>query len=363
MVVSAGLVDLQVNGFAGVDFNAEVITADALDQALEAMLATGVTTCLPTLITAHPDELEARFRALDAAISGSRLGPAMCPGYHLEGPFLNSAPGYSGCHPPEALTAADPALIARLRHVITRPILMVTLAPELPGALDLIRTLSQEGVIVALGHTAAGFEQVASAAQAGARLSTHLGNGMPQNAHKLENPIFAQLAEDRLEASFIADGIHLHPGALKVMLRAKGLGRAMLVTDAVAGAAAPPGRHRLAGMEIERTQEGAMRLPNGTLAGSALCLDQAVRNLVAWGLATRDEALAMASTHPLALLAPALAAHDLPPPGGEVTWSEDLMVGSLRLGSVERHYQPRTTMFQRLQQKGETSHDNRIQGH
>lgn len=338
MIVSAGLVDLQVNGFAGVDFNAETITAEALDQALEAMLATGVTTCLPTLITAHPHELEARLRALDAAVAASRLGPAMCPGYHLEGPFLNPLPGYCGCHPPEAMTAADPALIARLRRLATRPILMVTLAPELPGALELVAALAGEGVIVALGHTAAGFEQVAAAAAAGARLSTHLGNGMTQSAHKLENPIFAQLAEDRLEASFIADGIHIHPRALKVLLRAKGLDRAMLVTDAVAGAAAAPGQYRFAGMAIERTQAGAIRLPSGALAGSALCLDQAVRNLVAWGLATAEQALALASTRPLALLAPALAAHGLPAPAGEVVWRADLTVGQVRIGPIERHY-------------------------
>src|SRR6476661_584987 len=98
MLTSPGLVDLQVNGFAGVDFNTDAITPEALDTALEAMLATGVTTCLPTLITAYPDELEARFRALDAAIAASRLGPLMCPGYHLEGPFLNSGAGYAGCH-------------------------------------------------------------------------------------------------------------------------------------------------------------------------------------------------------------------------------------------------------------------------
>lgn len=345
MVVSAGLVDLQVNGFAGIDFNTETITADALDQALEALLATGVTTCLPTLITAYPDELAARFRALDAAVSASRLGPAMCPGYHLEGPFLNSGAGYAGCHPPGAMTAAAPALIARLQSVVSRPILMVTLAPELPGALDLIRTLSRNGTVVALGHTAADFDQIAAAAEAGATLSTHLGNGMPQSSHKLENPIFAQLAEDRLQASFIADGIHLHPGALKVLLRAKGLDRAMLVTDAVAGAAAQPGPYRFAGMDILRTPEGAIRLPSGALAGSALCLDQAVRNIVRWGIATPQQALAMASDHPLALLAPALAAHGLPMPDGEVIWREDLTVESLRLGLIERRYGPRHATF------------------
>src|SRR5580692_11036744 len=111
---SAGLIDLQVNGFAGVDFNSATLTAAAMDHALDAMLRTGVTTCLPTLITAPEDVLAARFAALDAAVAGSRLGPVMVPGYHLEGPFLNPAPGYAGCHPPEAMVTADPGMLDRL---------------------------------------------------------------------------------------------------------------------------------------------------------------------------------------------------------------------------------------------------------
>ncbi len=109
-----GLLDLQVNGFAGVDFNDAALTADALDHALHAMLGTGVTACLPTLITAAPDTLAARLAALDRAVATSRLGPAMVPGFHLEGPFLNPAEGYAGCHPPGCMTAPDPALLERL---------------------------------------------------------------------------------------------------------------------------------------------------------------------------------------------------------------------------------------------------------
>lgn len=336
-MLTAGLVDLQVNGFAGVDFNADMITSAEIDHALEAMLATGVTLCLPTLITAHPDELDARLRALDAAISASTLGPAMCPGYHLEGPFLNPGPGYCGCHPAEAMTAAAPGLIERLRSGLDRPILMVTLAPEIAGGLALVAALAASGIAVALGHTAADFDEVAAAAQVGASVSTHLGNGMPQQAHKLNNAIFAQLAEDRLWASFIADGIHLHPKALKTLLRAKGVARSILVTDAVVGAAAAPGRYSFAGMPVERGSDGSVRLTNsGALAGSALCLDQAVRNVVDWGLASFDEAIAMASSHPLAALASAFEAAGLSPAVGEVEWDDDLAVRRVRLGQIER---------------------------
>ena len=127
---SAGLIDLQVNGFAGVDFNSVALTAETLDHALGAMLRTGVTSCLPTLITAREAVIAARFAALDAAVVGSRLGPVMVPGYHLEGPFLNPAPGYAGCHPPTAMIEADVGLLERLAAPLRRPILLLTLAPE-----------------------------------------------------------------------------------------------------------------------------------------------------------------------------------------------------------------------------------------
>lgn len=336
---TAGLVDLQVNGFAAVDFNSGSVTAADIDRALEAMLRTGVTTCLPTIITAFPHELEARLRALDAAIAASRLGPLMCPGYHLEGPFLNPAEGYAGCHPAAAMTAADPALVERLESGLTRPILMVTVAPEVEAVPALIAALHRQKRIVALGHSAADFEQVAAAAKAGATLSTHLGNGMPQVTHKLANAIFAQLAEDGLWASFIADGIHLHPKALKSLLRAKGFERSLLVTDAVSAAAAPPGDYPFAGMSVERKADGSVRQPGGiSLAGSALCLDQAVRNLVEWGLATPEEAVAMASGHPLAALEPALRARSIVLPPSEIEWTDGLAIRRVRIGPEERRF-------------------------
>lgn len=330
-----GLVDLQVNGFAGVDFNSGTITASELDRALEAMLATGVTTCLPTLITAHPQELETRFAALDRAVGDSRLGPLMCPGYHLEGPFLNPAPGYAGCHPPEAMTAANPDLVVGLERKLARPILMVTLAPEVEGGIALAAALSRLGKVVAIGHAAADFETVAAAADAGATLSTHLGNGLPQQMHKLVNPLFAQLAEDRLMAGFIADGIHIHPKALRSLIRAKGLERSILVTDAVVAAGAAPGRYSFAGMPVDLAADGSVRQPGGvSLAGSALKLDEAVRNVVAWGIATPEQAVAMASAHALACIADALARAGIALPPSEIEWSPEQRVRRVRIGDI-----------------------------
>ena len=323
---TAGLIDLQVNGYSGVDFNAAAITADALDHALHAMLLSGVTTCLPTLITAPAGDLAARLGAIDAAVAASRLGPLMIPGYHLEGPFLSPLAGYAGCHPPDAMVPADPDMIDRLAAPLRRPVLLLTLAPEREGAIDLIKAAIGRGIVIAVGHTAASAEDIERAAAAGATLSTHLGNALPQPQPKFLNPLMAQLAEDRLTAGFIADGIHVPPAALKVMIRAKGPGRAVLVTDATAAAAAPPGLYAFAGMVIEHAADGSVRVPGGkALAGSALCLDQAIRNLVAWGIATPSEATAMASGIPARLMAPAMQHHGIRMPPNRVIWSEGLV--------------------------------------
>ncbi|MBV8577514.1 MAG: N-acetylglucosamine-6-phosphate deacetylase [Acetobacteraceae bacterium] len=332
---SDGLFDLQVNGYGGVDFNDEAITPGDLDRALAAMVEDGVTACLPTLITAPAEVLGARLEALDRAVGQSRLGPVMVPGYHLEGPFLNPAQGYAGCHPPAAIIAPDPALLEREAALLTRPILLVTLAPEREGAEALIRRARAMGAVVSLGHTAASAADVARAVDAGATLSTHLGNGLAQMLPKFANPLMAQLADDRLCASFIADGIHIPRDVLRVFIRAKQPERCLLVTDGTAASHAAPGRYRLAGMTIERSPDGSVRVPGGTtLAGSSLTLDAAVRNVVAWGIADADAALRMASAAPTALLAPALAAHSIALADSEVEWSTDLRPMRVKAGPI-----------------------------
>ena len=321
--VTSGLFDLQVNGFAGVDFNDAALTPVAFDRALEAMLACGTTGCLPTIITAHADQLMERFAALDRAASASILGPLMVPGYHLEGPFLNPADGYAGCHAAEAMIAAAPGLVERIEARLDRPILMITIAPEVEGAMAFVRWATARGKVVAIGHSNADTATVAQAVAAGAKLSTHLGNGIARVHHKFDNPLFAQLAADRLAASFIADGVHIPPPVLKVLLRSRGLEQSILVTDAVAAAAAPEGSYHLAGMEIWRAADGSVRLPESQyLAGSALSLDQAVRNCVRWGLMDFPEAITMASARPRALMAGAFAAHGLVLPVSATKWSQ-----------------------------------------
>jgi N-acetylglucosamine-6-phosphate deacetylase len=195
--------------------------------------------------------------------------------------------------------------------------------------------MRQAGRIVAIGHASVDFDVVAAAAEAGAVLSTHLGNGLPQVLPKLANPLFAQLAEDRLTASFIADGIHLPPPALKVLIRAKGVERSVLVTDAVAAAASPPGLYDFAGMRIEHAADGSVRVPGGrVLAGSALTMDAAVRNVVSWRIASADEALRMAGDQPRALLAGVASGIA----AGTVEWTPALAVRRVAIGGIERSF-------------------------
>ncbi len=301
-VRTGGLVDLQVNGFGGVDFNTPGLTVADLDRALSAMLATGVTRCLPTVISAPDPDIAACLAALEAARPASRLGH-MVLGYHLEGPFLSPLEGFRGCHPEGAMQPASLERFERFQQAAGGRIRLVTIAPEVAGALDLIAALAGRGIVVAIGHTAADRGTLAAAVDRGARLSTHLGNGTAGLLRKSDNPIMNQLAEDRLWASFIADGVHIAPDYLKVYVRAKGLDRSILVSDATAGAAAAPGTYRMGPVPLRRDVEPVVRLAGSTaLAGSALTMDQAVRNAMAWfGLALSD-AVALARRQPLTLL-------------------------------------------------------------
>ena len=301
--VTLGFFDLQVNGFAGVDFNAPDLTPQAMDAALEGMLSCGVTKCLPTIISAGPDQLADRFRALEDSVRQSRLGPYMVAGYHLEGPFISPDDGYRGCHPAAAICAADVALFERVQKAAGGRIRLVSLAPEVAGAPELIDHLRNAGLCVALAHTAATRAEIGDAVDRGACLSTHLGNGTPRHLEKHDNPIIHQLGDDRLHASFIADGQHLPAGVLKLYLRAKGVSRSILVSDATAAAAAGAGNYTLGELVIARGADAVVRLP-GTpyLAGSALGLDQALRNLVAWAGLDLAEVSTMAAINPRRLL-------------------------------------------------------------
>jgi N-acetylglucosamine-6-phosphate deacetylase len=318
-VEAPGLFDLQVNGFAGVDFNDPSTPPQAVLGAIEALRRTGVTRFLPTIITSSRAHFAACARALLAVPH-----PAIV-GLHMEGPYL--APAARGAHPAEHLVPASVEDFERRQEAAGGLIRLVTLAPEVPGALALIAHLVARGVRVALGHTGASPALVREAMAAGASLSTHLGNGGTPEVPRHPNFIWEQLAADELSAGFIVDGHHLAPSVVKAMVRAKGLARTLLVTDAVAAAGCPPGPYRLGAVEVERTADGRVVLAGGSrLAGSALTLDAAVGNLVRFAGVALADALACASGRPAAALGLA--------PAGRLRGRWDAAAGVLHIDDV-----------------------------
>ncbi|HEX6923829.1 MAG TPA: hypothetical protein VF167_00260 [Longimicrobiaceae bacterium] len=301
------LLDLQVNGYGGFDFNSDPATWAAADfrRVRDGLAGRGVAVVLPTLITAPTDRLVAAARRYREIL---REDPELEPNFprlHLEGPFISPEDGPRGAHPREscALPVEQPDLVWRVMEESGGRVGLVTLAPELPGALELVERLSEAGIVVAIGHTAASAECLDAAVRAGARLSTHLGNGSHQMLPRLDNYVQAQLGDDRLAASFIADGHHVPWYTLKNFLRAKTAARSILVSDSVAAADAPPGRYSIGDAVVEATPSGRVQVPGQpNLAGSSLTLDRAVVNVATHCGFGFEEAWAMASTTPAALL-------------------------------------------------------------
>ena len=288
-----GFVDLQVNGFAGVDFNTPGATPADIGRALAAMRAGGVTRCLPTLITSSWE----RFRECVRAVIDAD-DPAVA-GIHLEGPYISPADGPRGAHPKPHCCSASRDDFDRRQEAAGGRIVLVTLAPEVPGALALIAHLASAGVRVAIGHTDASPGQIRDAVAAGATLSTHLGNGCAAMLPRHPNVIWEQLAADALSASVIADGHHLPPAVVKAIARVKGPARTILVTDAMAAAGCPAGHYRIGDVDVEVGGDRRVSL-RGTpfLAGSALTMADAVANMVRFAGVPLTDALAMASTVP-----------------------------------------------------------------
>jgi N-acetylglucosamine-6-phosphate deacetylase len=299
LYLAPGLIDLQINGYAGIDWNDGPVEAEQLSEVAHLLLATGVVAFLPTLITAARDHFTDVVAAITRAIDEDPKVGHACPGIHLEGPYISPIDGPRGAHPREHVRPPDWEEFARWQEAANGRIRLMTLAPEWPEALEFIERATAAGVIVALGHTAASPERIAEAASAGATASTHLGNGSHAVLPRHGNYIWAQLADDRLAASFIVDGHHLPPQVVKCMLRAKRIENSILVTDAISAAGRGPGQHRLGKVQVEVSESGRVSLP-GTpyLAGSVLEMHTAVANAVRFAGVTLAEALQMASLHP-----------------------------------------------------------------
>lgn len=296
--IAPGWIDLQVNGFAGVDYNSPSSTPDQIAESIHAQFACGVTRFFPTVITGSPENMLAALRNLAKAKESIPHGHAM-EAFHLEGPYISPADGPRGAHPAQWVRPPDLDEFRRLQDAACGHIRLVTLAPEWPDAPRFIQAIAEQGVVASIGHTRASSSQISDAVSAGATLSTHLGNGTDPLLPKTANYIWDQLADDRLAAAFIVDGFHLPSPFLKVALRAKGLERAILVTDAVMPAGCDPGRYRLGDVEVELHPDGSVRLAAGSrLAGSALTMDRAISNVMQFGGLSLREAITVATRNP-----------------------------------------------------------------
>lgn len=300
--LAPGLLDLQVNGFAGVDFNAPDVSVEDYRRAVRRQWATGVTRFLPTIITGGHERIVACMRLAAQAAADREIGPAIA-GVHLEGPYISPDDGPRGAHPREFVRPPDRDEFRRFQDAAGGAIRLVTLAPEVPGAPEFIEWLVAQGIVVGIGHTGASEEIIRAAVSAGVTLSTHLGNGAHDMIQRHRNYIWEQLASDELYASFIVDGHHLPPAVVKTFVRAKGVQRSVLVTDAVAPAGCAPGPYQVGEVGIELTPSGRVQI-RGTdrLAGSSLQLHDAVANTSRFACVSLAEALRMASANAAAVL-------------------------------------------------------------
>lgn len=299
--ISPGWIDLQVNGYAGVDYNSPNTTADEISLSVREQRKTGVTSILPTIITGPLDQMAACLANLASAKDEIPEGSAIV-GFHVEGPWISAEDGPRGAHPIEHVRPASVAEFVRLQEAAAGQIRLLTLAPESSAAIELIQHAVSTGVTVSIGHTGATEQQIQDAIAAGATMTTHLGNGAHAVLPKTANYVLQQMADDRLYAGLIVDGIHLPPHFVKIALRTKGLNRTVLVTDAVAPAGCEPGIHRLGTLEVRLSADGKVQLPNGRLAGSSLRMDRAIANTMSFAQISLYQALRLATVNAAAAI-------------------------------------------------------------
>jgi N-acetylglucosamine-6-phosphate deacetylase len=306
--ICPGFVDIQNNGYAGHDVRAVDVDGQTIHEFVMSLWAQGITAVCPTVTTGPEERIVVSLRAISSARKADPLVARAIPCAHVEGPYLSADDGPRGAHDSRYLRNPDVAEFDRWQQASNNVVGIVTLAPELPGSTGYIEALSGRGVVVAIGHTGAMPDDVRRAVDAGAKLSTHLGNGAHAQLARHPNYIWEQLAEDRLMASFIADGHHLPASTLTAMLRAKGSSRSILVSDSVAIAGNPPGHYTgPTGLPVDLTADGRLALSGTTLLAGAV---RNLRECVAWAVygagVAFAEAVAMASINPAHLLSPAV---------------------------------------------------------
>jgi len=301
LYVAPGLIDLQINGYMGTDFSDQNLTSEAFQKATEALWKQGVTTFLPTVITASPENLLKSFSLLSAACQNPKVAPSI-PGYHLEGPYISPEKGFRGAHLERYIRKPDWNECSALQKAVDKRIRLITLAPEAEGAVPFIQNCASEGVVVSLGHHNGNAEQIEKATDAGASMCTHLGNGCANLIDRHNNPIWPQLADDRLSVSIISDGFHLNRQEVKTFYRAKGIEKTILVSDALDLAGMPPGEYIRGERKVLLTPDVVKFPEENVLAGAASPISACITNIMQFTGCSLGEAIRMASTNPARLM-------------------------------------------------------------
>jgi N-acetylglucosamine-6-phosphate deacetylase len=300
--VAPGLIDLQVNGFAGCDYNDPATSAESIAKSIRTMFTTGVTRFFPTIITTSRERFVDALRNLtkvkEEFLRNGMPEAHAIAGFHVEGPYISPEDGPRGAHPSEHIRPPDIEEFKRWQEAAEGNVRLITISPEWEQTPFYISEIVRSGVVASIGHTKATAHQIEAATSAGATMSTHLGNAAHSSLPKTQNYIWDQLAEDRLTASFVADGIHIPGAFLQTAIRAKGVDKSVLVTDAVMPAMCEPGNYRIGIVDVELHSDGSVTLRGGTrLAGSGLRMDRAIGNAVRMAKVSLTQALAMATVN------------------------------------------------------------------
>ncbi len=298
--VSSQFVDLQINGYAGVDFNGDDLSEDDLHQVCQRLKSDGVAGILATVITDRLDRMAERLARLAKLRAADPLAQQMIWGVHIEGPFISAQPGYVGAHPVAAVCPAQSDKMKPLLDAADGLTRIVTLAPEHDSGLAVTKMLVDEGIRVSAGHCDPSLAELDAAIDAGLSMFTHLGNGCPLNLHRHDNIIQRVLSRaDRLWISFIADGVHVPWPALSNYIKTAGIDHAMVITDAISAAGLGPGKFQLGDQEVIVDEQGATwSADRSHLAGSASTMPQMVSNLSDTLNLTEEQIVRLTSSNP-----------------------------------------------------------------
>ncbi len=300
--IAPGFIDIQVNGYVSVGFSSDDLSIEGVRKVTQTLWKVGVTSYLPTVITSSNDQLRESFKILADAIREPDIGQCI-PGFHLEGPYISPEDGYRGAHSKRWIRPPDWSEFSELNRIADNKIILVTVAPDQPGAGDFIQKCAQQGIFVALGHHNSSAAQIKSAADNGAALSTHLGNGCANMINRHENVLWPQLAEDRLMISIIADGFHLRPEEVAVFFKAKRAQRVILVSDMTKFAGMHAGRYTWLDIDIEVTPTGKIvNVGQNNLAGASFPITRGIYNVMQFTGCPLSEAIDMATANPAKLL-------------------------------------------------------------